>query len=315
MAVDATDTDLDGLSDGFEAAIGTDGQAGGHGRRQLDGAHEQSTGLDPTAIDTDTDGVVDDADMDPDTALVVGGGGTARLAGHTAGHRHHRRASAPPPRWQRRRPWPAAGPTPVVAPPPEGADALTRTFLDHALAQTGDSYVFGAEAPTDDADPGVFDCSELVQWSAGQVGIEMPDGSWLQYLELKEAGAVIPVEQAATTPGRCCSASTASPPPAGAGQARRTWPSAWATAPPSRPGAARYGVGSGETGDRFQYAAVIPGLGTTPGAGGRPTSRRCYRRRRPRPPRDRTPTGTVRPIRTRWSEAPTPCCPTATTTG
>ena len=32
----------------------------------------------------------------------------------------------------------------------------------------------------------MFDCSELVQWSAGQVGIEMPDGSWLQYLELKD---------------------------------------------------------------------------------------------------------------------------------
>jgi hypothetical protein len=261
VAVDATDTDLDGLSDGFEAALGTDATLADTDGDGLGDAQEQSTGLDPTAVDTDADGVVDDADMDPDAALVVGPGGPlgtlitppgiATLAGV---------GTAAPPAAP-----PVAGgePDPVVAPPPEGADALTRTFLDHALAQTGDSYVFGAEAPTGDADPGVFDCSELVQWSAGQIGIEMPDGSWLQYLELKEAGAVIPVEQAATTPGALLFSFDREP-----------------TAGGGRPGSAhvaislgdgttieargtRYGVGSWDTGDRFQYAAVIPGLGTT----------------------------------------------------
>jgi hypothetical protein len=52
-----------------------------------------------------------------------------------------------------------------------------------ALAQTGDEYVFGAQSPISDPDPDVFDCSELVRWVCGRLGVKptMVDGSWLQY--------------------------------------------------------------------------------------------------------------------------------------
>ncbi len=259
VAVDATDTDSDGLSDSFEAALGTDATLADSDGDGLRDALEQSSGIDPTTVDTDSDGVVDDVDIDPDAALGARAAEPAQHAGHPARHRRHRRRDdgGPGGGARRRRRRPGGGPA------PGGEDAgLTRTFLDHALAQTGDSYVFGSEAAPDDADPGVFDCSELVQWSAAQVGVEMPDGSWLQYLELKEQGAVIPVEQAAQTPGALLFSFDREP-----------------TASGGRPGSAhvaislgdgttieargtRYGVGTWETGERFQYAAVIPGLGT-----------------------------------------------------
>lgn len=82
-----------------------------------------------------------------------------------------------------------------------GDGSRLRTFLDSATAQDGDVYVFGAQADVDDADPDQFDCSDLVRWSAGRAGVDLPDGSWRQYLALKAQGLVIPVEEAVGTPG------------------------------------------------------------------------------------------------------------------
>src|SRR4029453_7370253 len=82
-----------------------------------------------------------------------------------------------------------------------GGPSTLQAFLDAATAQEGDRYVFGSQASIDDADPDQFDCSDLVRWSAGRVGVDLPDGSWEQYLALKEQGLVIPVEQAVDTPG------------------------------------------------------------------------------------------------------------------
>ena len=65
----------------------------------------------------------------------------------------------------------------------------------------GDKYEFGAEAEPGDANPTAFDRSELTQWAAHQAGIEIPDGSAAQYLDLKAKGLLIPVDQAAHTPG------------------------------------------------------------------------------------------------------------------
>lgn len=53
-------------------------------------------------------------------------------------------------------------------------------FVSHALAQTGDRYVFGAEASVSDPNPDAFDCSELVQWAAGRAGVPFTDGSSAQ---------------------------------------------------------------------------------------------------------------------------------------
>src|SRR4051812_7460564 len=82
-----------------------------------------------------------------------------------------------------------------------GTAAPARVFLDAAVAQTGDTYVFGAETAGDDTDPDVFDCSGLVRWAAQQAGVTVPHGSWLQYLTLAEQGGEISVEEALRTPG------------------------------------------------------------------------------------------------------------------
>ncbi|HEX8347886.1 MAG TPA: transglycosylase SLT domain-containing protein, partial [Actinoplanes sp.] len=82
-----------------------------------------------------------------------------------------------------------------------GDNAALDRFLEVARAQIGDRYVFGAEADLKDADPEVFDCSELTQWAAEQAGVELPDGATQQYLHLKKLGMLVPVEEGRTLPG------------------------------------------------------------------------------------------------------------------
>ena len=177
-------------------------------------------------------------------------------------------------------------------------------FLDAATAQAGDTYVFGSRVDVDDADPDTFDCSGLVSWAAGRVGVDLPHASWQQYLELKELGLVVPVEQAIDTPGALLF----------------NFP--WEPVPgESRPGNAHVAIsmGDGRTIEamnptkgvlfaeaserRFQFAAVIPGIsdGTRRRAAGRT--------------RASTPTATASPTSWRPSSVST-CSPwTATATG
>lgn len=89
----------------------------------------------------------------------------------------------------------AAGSSPAGMTQAGSASALD--FVDRCLAQLGDRYVFGAEARRDDANPSQFDCSELVEWAAAQVGITFPDGAYNQW----KAATRITVEQAARTRG------------------------------------------------------------------------------------------------------------------
>jgi len=167
--------------------------------------------------------------------------------------------------------YPGTGPPPeallAAGGPPGADDGPLKTFLESALAQTGDSYVFGAEAGLGVVNPTVFDCSELVQWSAHQAGADLPDGSWLQFLELERRGSTISVDQAMKTPGALLFSFSSRP-----------------TATGGRPDAAhvaislgngktieargtRYGVGSWSAEGRFDFAAVIPGI--SDGSGGR----------------------------------------------
>jgi cell wall-associated NlpC family hydrolase len=69
-------------------------------------------------------------------------------------------------------------------------------FVEKALSQAGKPYVFGAEVALEDPSPRAFDCSELVQWAAAQVGATIPDGSAQQMLHCAKAGTNISVEQA-----------------------------------------------------------------------------------------------------------------------
>jgi len=81
--------------------------------------------------------------------------------------------------------------------PPVVPSAPAERFIERALAQAGDAYVFGAEVPLSAHDPDRFDCSELVQWAAAQVGLQVPDGSVAQSRFVKEMS----LQQALRTPG------------------------------------------------------------------------------------------------------------------
>ena len=99
----------------------------------------------------------------------------------------------------------SSGPTQntTAAPPriPLTNNQKLDTFVQKALAQNGDRYVYGAETRLDDADPNTFDCSELVQWAGAQAGVEIPDGSSNQRAWVRRHGTEISVEEALKTPG------------------------------------------------------------------------------------------------------------------
>lgn len=75
--------------------------------------------------------------------------------------------------------------------------------LRFALAQAGDAYQLGAEASSGDANPTVFDCSELVEWACARAGVQpkMPDLTWNQQLHCQQHGLLIGIEQAYATRG------------------------------------------------------------------------------------------------------------------
>jgi cell wall-associated NlpC family hydrolase len=74
-----------------------------------------------------------------------------------------------------------------------------------ALTQAGDSYVFGAKEPPSDPNPRAqghpFDCSGLVAWVTGRLGVALNGGSWQQLATCRKAGLVIPIAQAISTRG------------------------------------------------------------------------------------------------------------------
>ncbi|MGH9118878.1 MAG: NlpC/P60 family protein [Acidimicrobiales bacterium] len=295
------DSDGDGLMDTVETGMRTDPNRADSDLDGLTDQEEVDAGLNPLDADTDNDGFVDAADMDGGGGLLdpLTQGLPADLAGGpqlpgfgalpvvgppvmpagpmtagapmTAGTPVMPGAPVPP------APPPMPGvvpgttavdPTDAVAAGP-GADPQAseqlRTFLDVALAQTGDPYVWASEAATDDADPDAFDCSELTQWAAAQVGIELPDGSWLQYLALKEQGAIIPVEEAANIPGALLFNFTTEPTPGGGRPSSAHVGISLGDGTTIEARGTRYGVGSWEVGERFTYAAVIPEFaGLTP---------------------------------------------------
>jgi cell wall-associated NlpC family hydrolase len=152
------------------------------------------------------------------------------------------------------------GTAPVTLPAGTGTSGRTQTFVQSALAQAGDPYVWGSTASPTDPNPGAFDCSELVKWAAKRAGVDVPDGSWLQYLHLKQQGATIPVEQALRTPGALLF-SFSSEPTAGGGRPSQAHVAI--SLGDGRTIEARgrsYGVNTFDAGDRFEYGAVIPGL-------------------------------------------------------
>jgi cell wall-associated NlpC family hydrolase len=141
-----------------------------------------------------------------------------------------------------------------------GATGRNAVFLQNALAQTGDPYVWGSSASPTDPNPSAFDCSELVKWAAKRAGVDMPDGSWLQYLQLKQQGATIPVQQALQTPGALLFSFSSEPTPGGGRPSRAHVAISLGNGKTIEARGKAYGVGSFDAGNRFQYAAIVPGL-------------------------------------------------------
>lgn len=54
-------------------------------------------------------------------------------------------------------------------------------FVAIALQQAGDNYIYGAHPSPSIANPNAFDCSGLVAWAAGRVGVPFPGTSSSQY--------------------------------------------------------------------------------------------------------------------------------------
>ncbi|MFI7601334.1 NlpC/P60 family protein [Actinoplanes sp. NPDC049681] len=153
---------------------------------------------------------------------------------------------------------------PVAASASDGAgvghNSALDTFLEVAKAQVGDPYVFGAEVKLKDHDPDVFDCSEFTQWAAYQAGVKIPDGATAQYLDLKERGLLIPVDQAKDTPGALLFSFDREPRP---GDGRTPGAHVAISLGEGRVVEAanrRAGVRESTAGHRFEYAAVLPGI-------------------------------------------------------
>ncbi len=197
------DSDGDGFKDGSEVAqrrdpLRADPRSGPADRSReptvddpdadgLDDLQEQALGTDPWDPDTDGDGISDwvesirgsnPLNMNPKGAAP---GSAFEVDAVGAELRAMRGGKAP---------------NEIIS----GA-AGRNAFIDAARSQIGDPYRFGAEARMDDKNPHGFDSSELVEWSAAQAGIKLPDGSWKQYQHLHEGGNAVPVDQALRTPG------------------------------------------------------------------------------------------------------------------
>jgi len=80
-------------------------------------------------------------------------------------------------------------------------NAIAQTFVNNALQEKGKPYVYGANAAISDPNPKAFDCSELTKWASARAGITIPDGATAQYLNIRDHGGTMSVQQALHTPG------------------------------------------------------------------------------------------------------------------
>lgn len=78
-----------------------------------------------------------------------------------------------------------------------------RKFVEQALAQKGDRYIFGTETSPLNPNPSAFDCSELVEWAAARSGVtpRVPDGAYYQWQHGRNHGREISVREGIKTFG------------------------------------------------------------------------------------------------------------------
>jgi cell wall-associated NlpC family hydrolase len=141
-----------------------------------------------------------------------------------------------------------------------GGNAALDTFLKVARAQIGDRYVFGAEVKMSDPNPSVFDCSEFTQWAAYQAGAKIPDGATAQYMHFKEKGLLVDPEKAKNTPGALLFHFDREP-RAGDGRAPGAHVAiSLGNGKVVEAANPRVGVRESTAGNRFDFAAIIPGI-------------------------------------------------------
>lgn len=138
----------------------------------------------------------------------------------------------------------------------------TEAFVQAALDQVGDSYVFGVDVGLDDPDPSTFDCAELTEWAAHQAGAEIGDSSYEQYLELAGQGADMNVQQALRTRGALLFTFSQRPVPGGGRPSEAHVAISLGDGRVVEAANSRDGVEISNAGDRFNFAAQIPGLAT-----------------------------------------------------
>lgn len=245
------DTDSDGLTDDFERQIHTDPTQADSDHDGLSDSLENTLGTNPLSNDTDLDGLTDDAEVRYGTNPLVADAGTGPVA-----------VAPPAPVVLAPAPTAATPPT-VAAPVPHASGAATgsiQQMIDDALAQKGDTYVFGADVDVNDPNPTTFDCSKLTEWAAHQVGVEIPDTSYSQYLDLKDKGLLIPVDQAANTPGALLFHFSSEPTPGGGRPDEAHVAISLGNGQTIEAYDENHGVDTFDMGNRFNYAALIPGL-------------------------------------------------------
>lgn len=133
--------------------------------------------------------------------------------------------------------------------------------LLHALADTGQRYVYGAKGdPLQPVDTSGIDCSGLVKRSCDRAGVRFPvcpDGSWNQWNLIVLHGRELPVEQAMHTRGALMFIGAG-------GSSHVAWSLGDKTTIEARGSA--WGVGTWAAAGRFQLAGLLPGIDYTPKA-------------------------------------------------
>lgn len=141
-------------------------------------------------------------------------------------------------------------------------------IVDLAMTQTGKKYVFAVENDSRTVETSTaWDCSELVQIVCRDLGVQpvVPDGAFWQWRHCKQRGTLIPIERARTTPGALLFIG----PGDEAGRTGRDaiWHVAISRGDDTTIEAksTKDGTGTWPIGNRFSFAARIPGVTyTTP---------------------------------------------------
>jgi cell wall-associated NlpC family hydrolase len=141
-----------------------------------------------------------------------------------------------------------------------GSSSARKAFVTTALAERGKPYRWGAEASSGDADPTAFDCSELTEWAAARAGVKIPDGAVAQYLQAKNGGTLMSVDEALRTPGALLFSFDHEPKGPGDIPTHSHVAISLGNGQTIEARGRKYGTGVFDGKNRFNYAGMIPGM-------------------------------------------------------